>query len=108
MGRKRAKLVSFKACVVEVETYNSNGKKLYHAVLDSMPKEPKRQAQFFGLEENLFKPGEVHVVTFSRAVARVKGDVKASSEAEIQAQRVRQAHAFKKAMEEYEKSDLIN
>src|ERR1700692_4086301 len=67
-------LISFRACVVEVEGYKSvvEGKTLYHAVLDSVKDEPQRQAQFFGLSENIFKVGDIHTVTFSRPVAKSK------------------------------------
>lgn len=92
MSRKRKKidLVTFRAYVVELETYDSNGRKLYHATLDSMPNEPKRQAQFFGLDKQLFKPGEVHVVTFSKSVGLVSGSIKNKNKAEIQAERNQQ------------------
>jgi hypothetical protein len=72
--KQQTELISFRATVVEVEAYKSvvEGKVLYHAVLDSMPPDPPRQAQFFGLSENIFELGCVHFVTFSRPVARSK------------------------------------
>lgn len=104
---KRTELVSFKAVVVETKVYENGTTKLYHATLDSLPKQPKRQAQLFSMEPML-EAGDIHVVTFSKRIGKSKRQVKAKSEAEIQEQHLRAAHAFKAAMEQYEKSDLIN
>ena len=69
--QQSCELISFYARVVGVEAYKSvvDGKVLYHAVLDSLKNEPQRQAQFFGLEEDVFKAGDLHVVSFSRPIA---------------------------------------
>jgi len=75
MKKKSCELLTFRATVVEVEGYKSEGGTLYHAVLDSMKDEPQRQAQFFGLGEDAFKVGDVHVVTFSRPIAKSKRKV---------------------------------
>lgn len=102
--RKQTELVSFKACVVETETYDNGNGKLYHAVLDSLPGQPKQQAQFFGLRE-MFKAGDVHTVTFSAKTGRVKAKVKKQNEAQIQAERAAQ---LKDALEKLEASQTVN
>jgi len=87
---KDCELLSFKACVVEVEAYKSviEGKTLYHAVLDSLKDEPQRQAQFFGLSEDVFTIGDVHVVTFSRPVAKSKRKVAKSIDKKKQLEQI--------------------
>jgi len=95
---KDCELLSFKAVVVEVEAYKSviEGKTLYHAVLDSMKDEPQRQAQFFGLSEDVFTVGDVHVETFSRPVAKSKRKAMKGDKAKEAAKRVEEIAALER------------
>lgn len=104
MRKKKRELVSFRATVVETETYDRNGEKLYHATLDSMKGDHPRQAQFFGLKENIFRPGDIHIVTFSEAVGKSKGKVTAKKELDLEAEK---AQAIKQVMDKLE-SQTVN
>ena len=96
MKKNTIDLLSFRATVVEVEAYKSEGKTLHHAVLDSMKNEVQRQAQFFGLGEDVFKVGDIHVVTFSKPVAKSKRKVLKPDAVKEAAKRVEEIAALER------------
>lgn len=90
MAKRKTELITFRATVVETETYKSEGKNLFHAVLDSLPGEPQHQAQFFGFDD-LFKVGDIHYVTFSRPVAKSARTPKSQTAEELRTDELKRA-----------------